>query len=111
MSTARSAACSASRRECQGGCTLGGIAGGEMAAGDVVCWSGITFVNMAAGVWSGAVRGLAADYAVSGTLGGGLVTMGKLRLENLRWVDCCIVWFFLCRADRYCSSLSSIRFW
>ena len=106
----RSAACSASRGERRGGCTLGGVVWGEMAAVDGVCWSGLTLGNMAAGVWSGAVRGLAVDDAVFGTLRGGLFAMGKLRLENLRWVDCWIVWFLLCRADQSCSSSCSIFF-
>ena len=79
-----------------------------MAVGDGVCWSGLTIGNLAAGVWPDAVRGFAVVGAVSGTLGDGLVAIGKFRFENLRWVDCRIVWFLLCRADQSCSSLSLI---
>ena len=43
---------------------------------DGVCWHGLTLGNMAEGVCSGAVSGLAVVDAVSGTLGGGLVAMG-----------------------------------
>ena len=84
MSTARSAAISARRGECRGVFTLGGVVGGEMAVGDGVCWSGFTLGILAAGVWLGAVRGFAVFRAVSGTLGDGLVAMGKFRFENLR---------------------------
>ena len=110
MSTAHSAASSARRGGRRGGCILGGVVEDEMAVGDGVCWSGLTLGNLAAGVWSGAVRGFAVVGAVSSTLGDGLVAMGKFRFENLRWVYCRIVRCFLCRADQSCSSSSSIRF-
>ena len=75
--TVRSAACSARQGERRGGgCTLGGVVGGEMDVGDGVCWRGLTLGNMAEGVCSDAVSGLAVVDAVSGTLGGGLVAMG-----------------------------------
>ena len=110
MSTARSAACSARRGERCGGCTLGSVVGGEMAVGDGVCWSGLTLGNLAVRVFPGAVRGFDVVGVVSGTLVDGLVAMGKFMFENLRWVDCRIVWFFLCRSDRSFSSSSSIHF-
>ena len=91
--TARSAACSARRGERRVGCTLGCVVRGEIAVGGGVFWIGLTLGNLAAGVWPGAVRGLAVVDAVSGNLGGGLVTLGKLQLEKSRWVDCSIVWF------------------
>ena len=84
MSKARSTASSARRGERHGGFTLGVVGGGEMAVGDDVRWSGLKLGNLAAGVWLGAVRGFAVFRAVSGTLGDGLVAMGKFRFENLR---------------------------
>ena len=77
MSRVRYTASSVRREECHGGCTLGGVVGGEMAVGDGVCWSGLTLGNMAAGVWLGTVSGFAVVDAVFGTLGDGLVAMGE----------------------------------
>ena len=94
MSKTRSADSSARQGERRGGCTLGGVVGGEMDVGDSVCWNGLTLGNTAAGVMSGAVRGFAVVGVVSGNLGDGLVAMGKFRFENLCWVDCRMVWFF-----------------
>ena len=48
-----------------------------MAVGDGVCWSGLTLGNLAAGFWSGAVRGFDVVGVVSGSLDYGLVAMGK----------------------------------
>ena len=77
MSRVRYTASSVRREEFHGGCTLGGVVGGEMAVGDGVCWSGLTLGNLAAGVLPGAVRRFAVVGAVSGTFGDGLVAMGK----------------------------------
>ena len=81
-----------------------------MAGGDDICWSGLTLENPAAGVMSGAVRSFDVVGVVSYKLGDGLVAMGEFRFEKLCWVNCRMVRFFLWRADRFCSSSSSIRY-